>query len=337
MKAARDQSRSDVSEAGVGGQQTALAVLLEQAFSIKEEVAAGLQSTRGSVQVEALSRKLLERHILTVTHIVKQLSMEIQAVDRQLVQRDSVTSGTTRAVQSLDQKNTAAIGDLRARVARCDASIVKLSVDVSSGERQMKRLQQEMKDLRAAVDVKIKELEVKLHRDLGGLTTSLTEISKSQRNDVSELKRRDELREDKMWSGLKEVKEQTDSLKKWTEQQLSDSLQNNQRLHENMVEAESRLSGQLFALEVRVDQAERSQADRLKRSENKLGLRMSSVESGLHQELQLLKQEYHKGFQSVYDAIESLRQISDVKSRLDKEKLQNEIRHICSKVADISD
>ncbi|KAG7489433.1 hypothetical protein JOB18_012127 [Solea senegalensis] len=44
-----------------------------------------------------------------------------------------------------------------------------------------------------------------------------------------------------------------------------------------------------------------------------------------------------RGFQSVYDAIESLRQISDVKSRLDKEKLQNEIRHICSKVADISD
>ncbi|KAG7490000.1 hypothetical protein JOB18_025806 [Solea senegalensis] len=299
LKPHQKHSRSDVSEAGVGGQQTALAVLLEQAFSIKEEVAAGLQSTRGSVQVEALSRKLLERHILTVTHIVKQLSMEIQAMERQLVQRDSVTSGTTRAVQSLDQKNTAGIGDLRARVARCDASIVKLSVDVSSGEQQMNRLQQEMKDLRAAVDVKIKELEFKLHRDLGGLTTSLTEISKSQRNNVSELKRHNELREDKMWSGIKEVKEQTDSLKKWSEQQLSDSLQtnvqNNQQLHENMVEAESRLSGQLFALEVRVDQAEQSQADRLKRSENKLGRRMSSVESGLHQELQLLKQEYHKG------------------------------------------
>lgn len=53
-------------------------MLLEQAFKIKEKVAAGLQSTEGSVQVQALSRKLLENHILTITRIVKQLSMDIQ-------------------------------------------------------------------------------------------------------------------------------------------------------------------------------------------------------------------------------------------------------------------
>uniref|UniRef100_A0A8D3CWX9 Family with sequence similarity 81 member B n=1 Tax=Scophthalmus maximus TaxID=52904 RepID=A0A8D3CWX9_SCOMX len=99
-------------------QERTLAVLLEQAFAIKEEVAAGLQSTKGSVQVEALSRKLLESHILTVTHIVKQLSRDIQALQRQIALRDSVSSGTTLAVQSLDQKNMAGIGDLRGRVAR---------------------------------------------------------------------------------------------------------------------------------------------------------------------------------------------------------------------------
>lgn len=53
-------------------------MLLEQAFRIKEEVALGLQSTKGAVQFEAHSRKLLESHILTITHIVKQLSMDIQ-------------------------------------------------------------------------------------------------------------------------------------------------------------------------------------------------------------------------------------------------------------------
>ncbi len=53
-------------------------MLLEQAFRIKEEVAAGLQSAQSSVQVEALSRKLLENHILIITRIVKQLSMDIQ-------------------------------------------------------------------------------------------------------------------------------------------------------------------------------------------------------------------------------------------------------------------
>ncbi|KAK5910056.1 hypothetical protein CesoFtcFv8_003927 [Champsocephalus esox] len=56
---------------------------------------------------------------------------------------------------------------------------------------------------------------------------------------------------------------------------------------------------------------------------------MTSVESSLHQELQLLKHEYHKGFLLVHDAIESLRQIGDIKSRFNKEKLQKDIRHVC--------
>lgn len=47
--------------------------------------------------------------------------------------------------------------------------------------------------------------------------------------------------------------------------------------------------------ETHLDQAHRSQADRLKRSETKLGKTMTSMESSVHQELQLLKQEYHKG------------------------------------------
>uniref|UniRef100_A0A3Q1HBA8 Uncharacterized protein n=1 Tax=Anabas testudineus TaxID=64144 RepID=A0A3Q1HBA8_ANATE len=106
-------------------QERTLAVLLEQAFKIKDEVAAGLQSTQGSVQVQKLSHKLLENHILTITRIVKQLSMDIQALERQIAQRDSVTSGTTLAIQSLDHKNMAGIGDLRGRVARYAPTSVK--------------------------------------------------------------------------------------------------------------------------------------------------------------------------------------------------------------------
>lgn len=41
-----------------------------------------------------------------------------QSLEWQIAQRDLITSGTTLAVQSLDQKNTAGIGDLRGRVAR---------------------------------------------------------------------------------------------------------------------------------------------------------------------------------------------------------------------------
>uniref|UniRef100_A0A3B4ZDC5 Family with sequence similarity 81 member B n=1 Tax=Stegastes partitus TaxID=144197 RepID=A0A3B4ZDC5_9TELE len=158
----RIAAKPDVLEGHLSSQDRTLAVLLEQAFRIKEEVAAGLQSGRGSVQVEAVSRKLLENHILTITRIVQQLSVDIQTLERQIAQRDSVTSGTTLAVQKLEQKNMAGIGDLRGRVARCDASIAKLSADVSSGEQQVIKLQKEVAELRAAVGVQLKELEVKV-------------------------------------------------------------------------------------------------------------------------------------------------------------------------------
>ncbi|KAM9360646.1 protein FAM81B [Symphorus nematophorus] len=340
----QNPTRPDVFEGRLSGQEKTLAVLLEQAFRIKEEVAAGLQSTQGSIQVEVLSRKLLENHILTITRIVKQLSVDIQDLEKQIVKRDSITSGTTMAVQSLDQKNTAGIGDLRGRVARCDASIAKLSAGVSSGEQQLIRLQQEVSELRSAVDVQFKELKVKLHHDLGRLEASLSEHSQGQRSSMSDLHTQVKLLEARISAELKEAKEQTDSLRKWTEQQLNSSVQRCTKQQDKMSEAVSKLAERLRALEARVEQfetqldrAERSQADQLKCCETKLSKRMTSVESGLHQELQLLKQEYHKGFLSVHDAIESLRQISDIKSHLDKQKLQRDIRHICSKVAEPND
>ena len=67
-------------------------------------------------------------------------------------------------------------------------------------------------------------------------------------------------------------------------------------------EVASRLADRLGALEARVkqfetqlDRAGRSQADELKRSETKLSKRITSAQSSLDQELQLLKQDYHKG------------------------------------------
>uniref|UniRef100_A0A673CHA0 Family with sequence similarity 81 member B n=1 Tax=Sphaeramia orbicularis TaxID=375764 RepID=A0A673CHA0_9TELE len=228
-------------------QDRTLAVLLEQAFRIKEEVAASILSAQGSVQTEALSRRLLESHILTITRIVKQLS---QVLEGHIAQRDSVTTGTTLAVQCMDQKNMVGIGDLRGRVARYGSqSRVKITL-----------------------------------RNYCINTTAI------------------------------------------------------------IVQVRSRLADRLHALEARVEQFETQwdkstirHADHLKRSESILNKRVASVENSLHQELQLLKQNYDKGFASVRDAIESLKQIGDIKSRLEEEKIQKDIRDICSKVAELSE
>ncbi|XP_051806383.1 protein FAM81B [Acanthochromis polyacanthus] len=310
LQLSQSHTRPDVLEGHLSSQGRTLAVLLEQAFRIKEEVAAGLQSSRGSVQAEAASRKLLENHILTITRIVKQLSMDIQTLERQIAQRDSVTSGTTTAVQNLEQKNIAGIGDLRGRVARCDASIVKLSADRSSGEQQVIQLQKEVSELRAAVGVQLKELGVKFDCDLRRQEASLTKRCESQRSSIADLYRQVKLLEDRMSDELKEAKEQTEILRKWTEQQLNSSVQTHAQdsqqlrslLEGKMLEIESRLDGHVLALEIHVEQFEKqqsqtdhSQYDQLKHSEAKLSKRMTSVENSIHQELQLLKQEYHRG------------------------------------------
>ncbi|XP_029999292.1 protein FAM81B [Sphaeramia orbicularis] len=352
LKPYHNTSRPDVFEGHLRSQDRTLAVLLEQAFRIKEEVAASILSAQGSVQTEALSRRLLESHILTITRIVKQLSANMQVLEGHIAQRDSVTTGTTLAVQCMDQKNMVGIGDLRGRVARCDASISKLSADVSSGERRVIQLQQEVIQLRSVVDVLLKETEVKLLRDLSRVEASFAEHSQGQRSSVSDLHSHVKVLETQISGELKELKKETEMLKKWTEEQLHSSVQiheqSNQRistqLQDKLLEAESRLADRLHALEARVEQFETQwdkstirHADHLKRSESILNKRVASVENSLHQELQLLKQNYDKGFASVRDAIESLKQIGDIKSRLEEEKIQKDIRDICSKVAELSE
>ncbi|KAM3611642.1 uncharacterized protein V6R79_021973 [Siganus canaliculatus] len=325
-------------------QERTLAVLLQQAFRITEEVSVGLQSTQGSIQVEALSRKLLENHILTVTRIVKQLSEDIQTLEKQVTQQDSITSGTAKAVHNLDQKNAAGVGDLRGRVARCDATIAKLSADMCSWERQLIRLQQEVADLKAAVGVQLKELGVKLyHNLLGNLESSLSEQSQGQRRSTSDLNARANLLETRMSDELKEAKEQRESLKKQVEE-INSSIQRCTQQQDKTFEAMSTFGERLRALEARaeqfgtqLDQAYHFQAEQLNRSETKLSKRLGSVESILHQQLQLLKQEYHKAFLSVHDAIESLRQIADIKSHLHSKRLQKDIRDIYSQVAELND
>ncbi|XP_041644572.1 protein FAM81B [Cheilinus undulatus] len=341
-KAYKNQTRSDVLEAGLSGQERTIAVLLEQAFRIKEEVAAGLQSTRGSIQVEALSRKLLENHILTITRIVKQLSLDIQALEKQIKERDLTTSGTTLAFQELDQRNMAGFGNLRGRVARCDASIAKLSAGVISGEQQLIRLQQEVTELRSAVDGCLKELKVKIYHDLGRLEASASERYQGQKCTTSDLQAQVKQLDDRISVGLKEAKEQRDSLRKWTEQRLSTSTERCTQQLNKMIESVSILADRLCALEARMKQCETQQeqthrrlVDLLKRHETKLTKSITSVESDLHQELQLLKQESHKGFLSVHDAVESLRQIGDIKSQLNKKELQRDFRLNNSKVTDL--
>ncbi|XP_051518729.1 protein FAM81B [Myxocyprinus asiaticus] len=333
--------KSGYLESRMSNQDRTLSTLLEQAFKIKDDVVTGLRAAQGSVLMESSARKLLESHIQTITHIVRQLSKNIQVLETQIIERDHLTAGTTFAVKSLDHKNMTGIGDLRGRVARCDASISKLSADVGAGGWDILKLQKEVSELRSGLELKLRDMELKLFREIGKLDTSLSEKLISQRNATGLLQKEMQRLEVKTSSGLKEMEEETVRLRKWAEEQLKCTVQthteNSQQLHtllqDTVVEMEGKLkehmvllSGHLENMEARLGK-ERS-ADKVKRSDSKVNSKISTLEKSFREELEQMRREYQSGFQAVHDAIASLRHIGDAKAKLDKVELQRDIRQI---------
>ncbi|XP_036382712.1 protein FAM81B [Megalops cyprinoides] len=341
---------SEFLEGRLTNQERTLGMLLEQAFRIKEDVIASLRTTQGSVQTEASSRRLLENHIQTITQIVKQLSTDIEVLENQIIQRDSVSLGTSFAVQSLDQKNLAGIGDLRGRVARCDASIAKLSGDVSAGGAEIRKLQREILEVRSGVELQLRDMELQLSKAQRKLEATFREQDSGLKNTQGDLQREIQLLDAKMSSGLKELGDQTDRLRQWTEQKLRSSAQTQAQgseqlrtlLQNGVEEAERRVQERADLLTARLERAEgqlekERKANRVKRSEDKLSARISSLEKSLWEELELIKKEYRSGFQSIHDAIDSLRQINDTKAQIDKGQLQKDIRQIRRKIVGLKD
>ncbi|XP_018614529.1 protein FAM81B [Scleropages formosus] len=302
-----------------------MGALLEQAFRIKDDIIASLNTTQSSVQMEAFSRRLLENHIRTITHIVKQLSQNIEVLESQIVRRDGVSSDTRFALQFLDQKNLAGIGDLRGRVARCDAGVAELAADLSACGKEIRALRQEVSTARTGVQLQLKELELELSQVERKLDSVMLEHSSSRRSAWEDVQRDLRLPDVKTSSGLKELGDQTERLRLRTERQLHTLLRDGMKEMERKVQE---LLGPLRARAERMEEHLRreNQARKLRSSADTLSTRVNALEKSLRKEMELIKDEYRTGFRSVHDAISSLTHITDTKTLLDKGKLQKDIK-----------
>ncbi|KAG1957020.1 protein FAM81A [Pimephales promelas] len=232
------------------------------------------------------------------------------------------------------------IGDLRGRVARCDASIAKLSSDVVTGGRDILKLQQEVSELRSVLELKLRDMELKLSRDVGKLQMSMSEKFISQKNAIGDLQKEIQQLDVKTSRGLMEMEEQTVRLRKWTEEQMKTTVQSHTEssqlytlLQDRVLEVERSLkekmiliSGQLERLEVQLKKVR--SAHRTTHSESKLDSMINTLEKSFREELEQMRSEYQSGFQVVHDAIASLRHIGDTKAKLDKGELQRHIKQI---------
>uniref|UniRef100_A0A8B9RU60 Family with sequence similarity 81 member B n=1 Tax=Accipiter nisus TaxID=211598 RepID=A0A8B9RU60_9AVES len=161
----RPRDRACLLEERLYSQERTTAFLLHQAFRIKDDIISYLQGSKGYQHGESAARQLLENHIQTITSIVKKLSQDIEVLERQIRTRDGAAVETNFAVQSLDHKYIQGLGDLRGRVARCEASIAKLSGDISMIRREAQKTDKEVYGLHSALKIYVGDFEKKVSRE----------------------------------------------------------------------------------------------------------------------------------------------------------------------------
>ncbi|XP_018416035.1 PREDICTED: protein FAM81B [Nanorana parkeri] len=335
-------------EGRLSNQEKTTTILLEQAFKIKEDVSM-LRGNRGT-QWDLMAQRLLENHMQIVTQIVKQLSKDIEVLENEIRTRDTVSTGTSFAVQHLDRKHLSGIGDLRGRVARCDASIAKLSGDLATTKQELQTQEKEIHSISAAVDAHVKELDLKVMQLLGKMETSIFDQNNKVKNAQGEQHHEIQLLDLKLAGIFDGIQGQIQNQHKWAEskverlaeeqtQHLEQHLNN---LQEKMDAVEKRLQENMHHLTLKVDNTDyvqrlEAKLSKLKQAEEKMAARLIKHESEMWDEIENMKSEYRAGFQAIQESLNSLQQIQETKVKLESRKVQKDIKKIQRKIVELKD
>ncbi|XP_034955615.1 protein FAM81B [Zootoca vivipara] len=343
-------SRVHSLEDRLSNQERTTAVLLDQAFRIKDGLVSYLHGNKGIQQGETAARQLLENHIQTITSIVKKLSHDIEVLERQIKSRDDATSGTNFAMQSLDHKHLQGVGDLRGRVARCDASIAKLSGDINIIRHEISKQEKEIHAIKSTVENYANNLELKVMQLLGKIDTSNSEQNSNlkavQGNQHHEL----QLLDLKINGVLNDFKDQIQNQRKWIENELRKSEQEqacliNQCIYsvkERLDTVEKKTDDGYYFLCKRIESTDKTEQfnaelNQVKNDQNKLHARIARFEKLMWHELEEIQSEYRSGFQSIRDSLNALKQIQTTKLKLEEEKFKQDMKKIRRKITEIQE
>ncbi|KAM6187502.1 protein FAM81B [Sarcoramphus papa] len=335
----RDRAR--LLEERLSSQERTTAFLLHQAFRIKDDIVSYLQGSKGYQHGETAARRLLENHIQTITSIVKKLSQDIEVLERQIRARDGAAVETNFAVQSLDHKYIQGLGDLRGRVARCEASIAKLSGDISMIRREAQKTDKEIYGLHSALKNCVGDFEKKVMQLLGKIETSNSDQSSNLKTVQGDQHHELQLLDFKLTSILSDFRDQIQTHRKRTEAQLTrseeDQAQHRHQLlnlvKERLERTEERLEEKLLLLSLKLEQMDKpqkyeKQLNQIKMEEKTLHARNIRFERQIWKELEEIQNEYRSGFQSIHESLELLKQIQNTKLKLEKKKIQKDVKKI---------
>ncbi|XP_032002534.1 protein FAM81A, partial [Hylobates moloch] len=153
------------------------AALVEHAFRIKDDIVNSLQKMQNKGGGDRLARLFLEEHIRNITAIVKQLNRDIEVLQEQIRARDNISYGTNSALKTLEMRQLSGLGDLRGRVARCDASIARLSAEHKTTYEGLQHLNKEQQAAKLILETKIKDAEGQISQLLNRVDLSISEQS----------------------------------------------------------------------------------------------------------------------------------------------------------------
>ncbi|XP_036136460.1 protein FAM81B [Molossus molossus] len=331
-------------------QERTIAFLLEQAFHIKEEISACLQGTHGFQKEELLARKLLENHIQTITSIVKKLNQNIEILEDQIRFRDQVATGTNFAIQELNTKHLHGVGDLRGRVARCDASIVKLSGDINFIRHKYQHIEKTIQELMSSLETVSKNLDTKVIQLLGKIEASSSEQTSNLKMFQGDYRLEMNLLEFKFNSLSNNLYEEVEKNQKRTESQFikyeKDQLdkmnQGLMLLQERLEKSENKMEEKLLQLSSKLENfihthKQDAELSKVKHIENKLYKKMNQLEKLIWDELEKMQNEYQSGFKSIHDSLNSLQQIQKTKTDLEIYKVKKELKKLQRKVVELQE
>ncbi|KAM9214012.1 protein FAM81B [Leptosomus discolor] len=331
--------RARLLEERLSSQERTTAFLLHQAFRIKDDIVSYLQGSKGCQHGETAAHQLLENHLQTITSIVKNLSQDIEVLERQIRTRDGAAVATTFAVQSLDHKYIQGLGDLRGRVARCEASIAKLSGDISVIRREAQKTDKEIYGLHHALKNCVGDFEKKVMQLLGKIETSNSDQSSNLKTVQGDQHHELQLLDFKLTSTLSDLRDQIQTHWKRTEAQLTrseeDQAQHRHRLlnsvQDRLERAEKRVEEKLLLLSLKLEQMDKpqkyeKQLNQKKSDEKNLHARITRFERQVWKELQEIQNEYRSGFQSIHESLELLKQIQNTQLKLEKKKIQKDMK-----------
>ncbi|XP_059547838.1 protein FAM81B, partial [Myotis daubentonii] len=331
-------------------QERTIAFLLQQAFRIKEDISACLQGTQGFQKEELLARKLLENHIQTITSIVKNLSQNIEILEDQIRARDQAATGTNFAVQELNSRHLQGVGDLRGRVARCDASIVKLSGDIHFIRHEYRQIEKTIQELISSLETVSKNLDMKVMQLLGKIETSNSEQTSNLKMVQGDYRLEMNLLEFKLNSLANNLYEEVEKNQKRTESQLikydKDQLGHMNSclklLQEKQENSENKMGEKLLQLSSKLENfinthTQDAALSKVKHIENKLCKKMSQLEKHIWDELEKMQSECQSGFKSIHDSLTSLQQIQKTKMDLEIHKVQKDLKKLHRKIVDFQE